>query len=181
MVRGGAGPTCDITLTSTLSGAMTPFPTSGCPLSSQEGCHGSYSARHNHGHGLNEAFSGDELVEAEDLTGGHVETPLWHDTCEQTAKEKPRGSHGAGGGGGVDPHRKAELGWPHSSHMSLGQPLGWAEPWAGEMEGETSACFCTLQDSRSLGPTFIGGLLAASFPCPFSWLPCSEFSDRRGG
>ena len=33
---------------------------------------------YNHGSGLYEAFGCDQLVETEDLTGGHVETSLWH-------------------------------------------------------------------------------------------------------
>lgn len=47
-----------------------------------------YPPGYNHGHGLNEAFGCDQLVEAEDLTGRHIETSLWHDTCGQMAKKR---------------------------------------------------------------------------------------------
>ena len=46
-----------------------------------DGSYRPYPSGYNHGYRLDEAFGCDQLVETEDLTGGHVETSLWHNTC----------------------------------------------------------------------------------------------------
>ena len=60
---------------------QAPPPPGGVPPSLGDGSYRPYPSGYNHGYGLDEAFGCDQLVETEDLTGGHVETSLWHNTC----------------------------------------------------------------------------------------------------
>lgn len=80
-----------------------------------DGPHSPYPPGYDHGHGLNEAFGCDQLVEAEDLAGGHVETSLWHGTWGQRAE---KGQEVLAGLGPQGPSRRGKPG----CHLDVERP-----------------------------------------------------------
>lgn len=52
---------------------------------------GTHPPWHDHGDGLDEPLEGDELVEAEDLAGRHVQPVLWHHPCGRGVEDDPSG------------------------------------------------------------------------------------------